>query len=403
MAKVKAPGLTSADVLACLRTRFEVSGRSVLVEQLADSTGHDCSSWIDAAVVNLWPSDGLSIDAYEVKVSRSDFLREIQRPGKNQWCRDQLSSFSFVVSDAAIAKIDELPEGAGLLVVNGDSVKTIRAAKHTNRPVFSAGIAAALARALKKTNSADDTRIRAELLKGDPEYQAALRWKAVGEEFLRQRGAVGHHLDRTSESLVEAFKKAGMSRDDEELRSRVTRRLDGFQHQMLNLFENFAEIASISLAETDAVGKALIDAYGGNEDTARSRFAAKRTAKEKLDQQEQREFVDAVAAAKRADRDRLLPDPGLEADSEDCDTSLDALEFKNLVWRKPKSKEPDVGMCDKHGSYRLQIGCAECLDEVLALPATTNPLQAFERPLQAIKCSTCGGDPADCSCPPTEV
>lgn len=63
--------------------RIKYSGMECAVfEQVANGTGAYTDSWIDVATIDLWPSRGYVRRAFEVKVSRSDFLNEIANPKK---------------------------------------------------------------------------------------------------------------------------------------------------------------------------------------------------------------------------------------------------------------------------------------------------------------------------------
>lgn len=86
-------------------------------EQVANSTGFSASRWADAMAFNVYPSRGLEIHGFEVKVSRGDWLRELKEPAKVED-----GNFRFchrwwvVVGDAEIVKEGELPTSWGLLV-----------------------------------------------------------------------------------------------------------------------------------------------------------------------------------------------------------------------------------------------------------------------------------------------
>jgi hypothetical protein len=54
--------------------------------------------------------------AYEFKVTREDFLKELSDPNKRREATEIASQFSFC-APAGIIKIDELPTGAGLVEV----------------------------------------------------------------------------------------------------------------------------------------------------------------------------------------------------------------------------------------------------------------------------------------------
>jgi hypothetical protein len=93
----------------------------ILVFELATGTGfqHGEPNKIDAFWMAVEPSKGLRRIAYEVKVSRSDFLREIREPRKRRAAL-RVSNQFFFVTPPGIAKAEEIPLECGLKEVQED-------------------------------------------------------------------------------------------------------------------------------------------------------------------------------------------------------------------------------------------------------------------------------------------
>lgn len=81
--------VTSSEVNALLRTRY-AHPEWALCFEVANATGAHGSRYADAVAMCLYPSRGLTIHGFEVKVSKSDFMREIEKPDKSvavqQYC-----------------------------------------------------------------------------------------------------------------------------------------------------------------------------------------------------------------------------------------------------------------------------------------------------------------------------
>lgn len=69
----------------------------------------------DAIAVNLWQSRGQAIHGFEVKVSRTDWLKELKSPEKADVIATYCDYWWLVIGDSAILKEGELPDGWGLL------------------------------------------------------------------------------------------------------------------------------------------------------------------------------------------------------------------------------------------------------------------------------------------------
>lgn len=87
------------------------------LEEVAPATGGG-TGYADAVAVNLWRSRGHAIYGFEVKTSRSDWLRELKQPGKP----DAVFKFCdhwFIVAPKGIVRPGELPPTWGLLEPRG--------------------------------------------------------------------------------------------------------------------------------------------------------------------------------------------------------------------------------------------------------------------------------------------
>ncbi len=110
---------TAADVLAALRERYPPAAWAFLTD-VANGTGARANRFADAIAMSLWPSRGLEIVGIEVKVSRTDWVRELNNPGKADPLAAYCDCWYIAVNDAAIIAPGELPKSWGLLAPNRD-------------------------------------------------------------------------------------------------------------------------------------------------------------------------------------------------------------------------------------------------------------------------------------------
>jgi hypothetical protein len=112
---------TAQDVLTALRDRYPAQSYAFLTE-VGNGTGARNYRHCDALVMSLWPSRGLEIIGFEVKVRRSDWMKELETPEKAeaiaQWC----DRWYLVVGDEEIVKAGELPKNWGLFVPRADGL-----------------------------------------------------------------------------------------------------------------------------------------------------------------------------------------------------------------------------------------------------------------------------------------
>jgi hypothetical protein len=114
--------MTSADVREALLGRFPAD-QYLTIHEAPEGSGRDGRK-LDALVLSLWRSRGLSLDGIEIKVSVSDFRREIKDPTKADWWWEHCDRFWIAAPNAVAAKIkNELPPAWGLLSCTRSSVR----------------------------------------------------------------------------------------------------------------------------------------------------------------------------------------------------------------------------------------------------------------------------------------
>lgn len=137
--------------------------------ELRNATGGaaESTNYVDALALNVWKSKRFRRVAYEFKVSRSDFLKELSKPEKRQWAWDISHEFWFVCAPG-VAKVEEIPEGCGLLQVNAEGTKLTRRVVAKQRQPRDLRIEeiAAMARRLTEAES-----------------MSSLRWQLAGKEL----------------------------------------------------------------------------------------------------------------------------------------------------------------------------------------------------------------------------
>lgn len=119
--------MKSADVRSALRAKFGGSEWAIFFE-VGDGTGMNQRRWADAVAMNLWPSRGMEIHGFEIKVSRSDWLSELKNPEKSEPVQRYCDRW-WVVCPAGIIKPGELPPTWGHYEVSeSGQIKQVTAA-----------------------------------------------------------------------------------------------------------------------------------------------------------------------------------------------------------------------------------------------------------------------------------
>lgn len=114
--------VTARQIIELLRHRHPVPEWASFIE-LPSNTG-GIGRYLDFYAINTWKSKRFLKIAYEIKVSRADFARELSAPQKRAFAESVADECWFAMP-VGLVQADEVPEGWGLieLVSNGLRVK----------------------------------------------------------------------------------------------------------------------------------------------------------------------------------------------------------------------------------------------------------------------------------------
>jgi hypothetical protein len=148
-------GPTEADVVNALHARYsETHGngqRYAVAAQVRSHAGFDARRTADYVAMDLWPSKGLALHGHEIKVSRSDWLRELAEPEKAAEFIPYMNHWWAVVSSPSIVRDGEMPDGWGLMVMRGQRLVVVRKAPRREALPLTPTRLAALLRAVAQT------------------------------------------------------------------------------------------------------------------------------------------------------------------------------------------------------------------------------------------------------------
>ena len=123
--------LNANELLAMVKTKFSGSAFAFFAN-VSDGTGSASSRLADGIAVSLWPSRGLDIQGFELKVARGDWLRELKHPEKAEAVCRYCDRWWVVAGDKEIVKDGELPPTWGLMYATGSGLRIA-----VNAPVLS--------------------------------------------------------------------------------------------------------------------------------------------------------------------------------------------------------------------------------------------------------------------------
>lgn len=145
--------MTHDELIAAMRKRYAVPEWALFLE-VGSGTGSNYRRSADAMAMSCFPSRGLHLHGFEIKSSRSDWLRELKKPEKAEAIFGFCDFWWLVVTDRAMVKEDELPAPWGLLAPNkaGDALAVVKQAPILQpKPISRTFMAAVLRNAAKSS------------------------------------------------------------------------------------------------------------------------------------------------------------------------------------------------------------------------------------------------------------
>jgi len=176
-----------------------------LLEQVGNGTGFAGNRWADAMAMSLWPSRGLDLHGFEIKVSRYDWQRELRNPSKAEDIATYCDFWWIVVGGPNVAEIDELPAPWGLMELTGRGLMTRKAAVRRpeaatlDRPL----VAAILRRASEGT-------VPKQAIKGEIEAAREDGEKRGRDAAIREREHAGQDHERMARMIADFEAASGV-------------------------------------------------------------------------------------------------------------------------------------------------------------------------------------------------
>lgn len=148
LAKTKA--VTASDICMGLRKRY-CAPEWALFLNVANGTGMAGYRYADAIGMSLFPSRGLELHGFEVKVSKSDWRREAADPEKAETIAAYCDRW-WIVTPPALLENENLPPNWGWLAYDGRAFFTKQKALKTETKALDRPFLAALLRRAHESN-----------------------------------------------------------------------------------------------------------------------------------------------------------------------------------------------------------------------------------------------------------
>lgn len=242
-----------SDVRALLRRRY-AHPEWALCFEVANATGSNARRYADAVAMNLFPSRGLALHGFEIKVSKQDFMSEVANPEKSAAVQ-QYCDHWWIVAPAKAVDESLLPKTWGWLRVDADRLVVVKQAPDLDaKPVTRAFMAALVRRANEVDASEVDKLVSARveaLRKNDREHI---------EREIKSRTAKGAEAIRALDELREKLGSDGWRTLDSDGVVRAVKMLQ--DAGVTRTYDNLRRLERDMQTATKRLSKALDDVMG---------------------------------------------------------------------------------------------------------------------------------------------
>ena len=177
----------------------------VVMTEVGNATGYKVQRHADAVAFGIWPSHGLAIHGYELKVSRADVQKELKDPTKADAVGGYCDFWWLVISDLKIIDGLVIPESWGILHPKSQVLRVHRKAPKRKAKPFDRSFAAAMIRNVTKTWVPSSVH---NALKEDMHQQVIAK---AAEQRLDGSEDAKRELDRLKKRVAEFEEAAGFS------------------------------------------------------------------------------------------------------------------------------------------------------------------------------------------------
>lgn len=188
--------MTSSDLHEAVRNSFPAP-TYLYMKEVRDATGFDAVRSADGIAVGMYRSCGRQVHGFEMKVSRTDWLKELSQPAKAESWMRYCHRWALIVPDVSIVHEGELPPTWGLGTPDRTRKNALPRIKWITRPPeltpipFSMVFLTALLYASRQVDApVREKEMRAEYERGKKDAQNSFDREFRNEDYIALRKAV---------------------------------------------------------------------------------------------------------------------------------------------------------------------------------------------------------------------
>ena len=255
-----------SEILSALRAKFPAPAWAFF-EELRNGTGFArvTTRSADAVAMSLWPSRGLELHGFEVKVSRADLKRELALPEKAEDIARFCDRWWLVTSEGVVQDIADIPPAWGWLVLvkarGKNSLKTMREASKLEAKPLDRLMVASILRNSAASSEAVVARVVEDRVKQATEEERA-RLTDKLESALKRSTMLVDRLRAVDAGLQTMMAEGHMPKPEEFERMRVALHLPERSERELEVFRTKLVSTASTLRHASAQARLALRSFG---------------------------------------------------------------------------------------------------------------------------------------------
>lgn len=262
--ETKSKPFTTGDVNQMLWNKFTEKGEHVFLFDVPNVVGLRQERRCDGVAIGMWESTGRLIQGFEVKVSRSDWLREVKDVTKADHFIEQCERWWLVTGDISVAKPEEIPEAWGWMNATKTGLRIQRPARQLREkePHIKRGWAFALIRRAAERGDINAPEVQAILRKHREEND-----RSAKEKIEREIARSAPKLFELQKKVDEFEKASGMKLDDWRLGNvgKLARHIHAISEDKYSGYTKLLQGQLRALDQLSKETRECIDAFGSPE------------------------------------------------------------------------------------------------------------------------------------------
>jgi hypothetical protein len=194
--------VTSGAIRVLLRKRYRGDAWAIF-DEVPNSTGYGRSRVCDMLVMSLWPSRGLELHGFEIKVTRADWLNEIRDPDKSEEFKKYCDRWWLVAPSRKILK-DDLPADWGFMWVRKGKLVVSRGAPQLKPKPMLRPFLASILRCAKRASPGEEERKSIKQAAEEEARKRLARHSRIGVPAAQDK------LERLQTSIAAFEEKSGI-------------------------------------------------------------------------------------------------------------------------------------------------------------------------------------------------